>query len=124
MSAAASASSTPPIQETPTSSTGTSDLLPFKFNDLNGDSSIVNVYGDPSENGRNSNIGTYANGQTAVAECKELGRSVTSDAGAGETLKTSAWWLRVHNTAYFATVVYTDLDSQAVASSALPTCNS
>jgi hypothetical protein len=57
----------------------------FRFDDLRGGSSIVNVYPGVHDTAADRQLnGTFLSGQTTTATCKTTGRLVRSDPSAGE----------------------------------------
>jgi hypothetical protein len=82
-----------------------------------GGSNVINVYPEATDTTPN---GTFMSGQTAQADCKEIGRNVSSHPEQGETEYHSDEWVRIQQGKYFATVVYLANPDQVV--SQLPEC--
>lgn len=94
------------------------------FDDLGGGSSIIEVYpgvgNTPEDRAFN---GTYNDGDTVGAECKEEGREVHSHPEAGEEDRNSDEWIRITGTPgneQFATAVYIEHPTKVL--SELPPC--
>lgn len=118
------------------SSNGSGQPVKFMFDSLGsqlskGGSSIIRVYRGvknvPVDKGNEGTTGTYASGQTAEADCKIEGRSVSSVPSEGEVPRTSHEWLHISSaessTPMYATEVYTD-PAETSHLSNLPNCQS
>lgn len=96
----------------------------FRFNDLGGGSTVINVYRGVSDNPADKLAnGTFSSGQTTTALCQTTGRTVRSDPSVGEQLRQSDRWVRVlaqPGQVSYASLTYGDIDGDALA--ALPDC--
>ncbi len=94
------------------------------FDALGGGSSIIQVYpGVENTLADRTADGTFANGQTVGAECKTLGRLVTSDPGVGEQYRKSRAWIEINGSpgqTQYATAVY--IEEPQVILKLLPEC--
>jgi len=91
-----------------------------------GGSSIIRVYAGVKNNPEDkATTGTFANKQTAEADCMASGRHVASVPSEGETPRSSNEWLQIDNPSssqpMYATVVYTR-PSEEHALATLPKC--
>jgi hypothetical protein len=96
----------------------------FRFDDLKGGSSVIEVFpGVTSSHADQTHSGTYLGGQTAAAVCKTTGRPVISNTAVGERAKQSSVWVRIAgpgDRSFYATLTYGDIAQSAL--DALPQC--
>lgn len=87
------------------------------FDDLGGGSPFIMVYpgtGDSKEDMKH--VARFGSGAEVEAECKQLGREVTSDPSVGEEPAVSSHWIRIHDESLneaegqsaYATAVYVE----------------
>lgn len=83
----------------------------LRFDDLNGGSSVIQVYPGVTESDADKKFnGTFNDGDTAAASCRAQGRIVNSHPEVGEAERSSDDWVLLAGSAgYYATLTYAEL---------------